>query len=251
MTDKKQILQDLGSLAFDMYEKDFVLTWELSEENVLAILKTAELLKQLHKEGRSMRIFDTGLAVSIFRDNSTRTRFSFASAVNALGLALQELDERTSQIAHGETERETAVMISFLTQAVGIRDDIFLGEGDRYQRSFIQAITEAYKEGILHQRPVLVNLQSDIDHPTQSMADLAKLIDYFGGVEKLKGKKIAVTWAYSPSYGKPLSVPQGVIGLMSRFGMDITLAHPEGYGLIPEVVELEKSRQNKVKVISG
>ncbi|PMC11594.1 knotted carbamoyltransferase YgeW, partial [Klebsiella aerogenes] len=47
-------------------------------------------------------------------------------------------------------------------------------------------------------------------------------------------KKIAMTWAYSPSYGKPLSVPQGIIGLMTRFGMDVTLAHPEGYDLIPD-----------------
>ncbi len=237
-----KLLKDLEALPFDMREKDFLLTWELSKENLLAILKTGLLLKELHRTGRSMRVFDTGLAVSIFRDNSTRTRFSFASAVNALGLTLQELDERTSQIAHGETERETAVMISFLTQAVGIRDDIFLGEGDRYQRNFIQAIKEAYQEGILHQRPVLVNLQSDIDHPTQSMSDLAKLIDYFGGIENLKGKKIAVTWAYSPSYGKPLSVPQGVIGLVTRFGMEVTLAHPQGYELLPDVANLAKKQ---------
>ncbi|MCX7788630.1 MAG: knotted carbamoyltransferase YgeW [Spirochaetes bacterium] len=233
-----KVLKDLEALSFNMKEKDFLLTWELSKENLLAILKAGLLLKELHRTGRSLRVFDTGLAVSIFRDNSTRTRFSFASAVNALGLTLQELDERTSQIAHGETERETAVMISFLTQVVGIRDDIFLGEGDRYQRNFIQAMKEAYQEGILHQRPVLVNLQSDIDHPTQSMSDLAKLIDYFGGVENLKGKKIAVTWAYSPSYGKPLSVPQGVIGLVTRFGMEVTLAYPKGYELLPDVVAL-------------
>ena len=63
------------------------------------------------------------------------------------------------------------------------------------------------------------------------------LKSHFGSLEKLRGKKIAMTWAYSPSYGKPLSVPQGIIGLMTRFGMDVSLAYPEGYGLIPEVVE--------------
>ena len=73
-----------------------------------------------------------------------------------------------------------------------------------------------------------VNLQCDIDHPTQSMADMLHIIHTFGGVENLKGKKIAMTWAYSPSYGKPLSVPQGIIGLMTRMGMDVVLAHPEG-----------------------
>jgi knotted carbamoyltransferase YgeW len=92
----------------------------------------------------------------------------------------------------------------------------------------------------LPQRPALVNLQCDIDHPTQSMADLAWLQEHFGSLENLKGKRIAMTWAYSPSYGKPLSVPQGVIGLMTRFGMDVTLAHPEGYDLIPDVVAVAR-----------
>jgi knotted carbamoyltransferase YgeW len=69
------------------------------------------------------------------------------------------------------------------------------------------------------------------------MADLLHLVRELGGVEKLKGKKIAMTWAYSPSYGKPLSVPQGVIGLFTRFGMDVRLAYPEGYSLMPDVVE--------------
>ncbi|TXT49684.1 MAG: aspartate/ornithine carbamoyltransferase, partial [Spirochaetes bacterium] len=91
-------------------------------------------------------------------------------------------------------------------------------------------------------RPTVVNLQSDIDHPTQSMADFLHLAHFFGGVDKLKGKKIAMTWAYSPSYGKPLSVPQGIIGLASRFGMEVSLAYPEGYELIPEVVELSKKQ---------
>ena len=72
------------------------------------------------------------------------------------------------------------------------------------------------------------------------MADMLHMIHQFGGVENLKGKKIAMTWAYSPSYGKPLSVPQGVIGLMTRFGMDVVLAHPEGYEVMPEVEEIAR-----------
>jgi knotted carbamoyltransferase YgeW len=97
-------------------------------------------------------------------------------------------------------------------------------------------VEDGFRAGVLEQRPYLVNLQSDIDHPTQSMADLMQLKNHFGSLENLRGKKIAMTWAYSPSYGKPLSVPQGVIGLMPRFGMDVVLAHPEGYQLIPDVV---------------
>jgi len=106
-------------------------------------------------------------------------------------------------------------------------------------------VQEGYDQGVLHQRPSIINLQCDIDHPTQSMADLAHLKNVFGSLENLRGKKIAMSWAYSPSYGKPLSVPQGIIGLMSRFGMTMSLAHPEGYGLIPEVVEL--ARKNSAK----
>jgi knotted carbamoyltransferase YgeW len=98
---------------------------------------------------------------------------------------------------------------------------------------------------VLHQRPNLINLQCDIDHPTQAMADLVHLKQHFGSLEKLRGKKIAMSWAYSPSYGKPLSVPQGIIGLMTRFGMNVTLAHPEGYGLIPDVVALAGQNAKK------
>ncbi len=73
-----------------------------------------------------------------------------------------------------------------------------------------------------------------------AMADALHLIHYFGGIENLKGKKVAMTWAYSPSYGKPLSVPQGIVGLMTRLGMDVTLAHPEGYDIMSEVEEVAK-----------
>jgi knotted carbamoyltransferase YgeW len=237
----KTRLAALETLKFDYYNNDFLLTWDKTDDEIQALVLVAECLKELHRTGKTFRTFDSGLGVSIFRDNSTRTRFSFASAVNALGLAVSELDEKKSQIAHGETERETANMISFLTETVGIRDDLYLGEGDKYQRNFSKAVQTGYEEGTLHQRPSVINLQSDIDHPTQSMADLLKLKDYFGGsLEKLKGKKIAMTWAYSPSYGKPLSVPQGIIGLMTRMGMDVSLAYPEGYDLLPETIDLAK-----------
>jgi len=127
-------------------------------------------------------------------------------------------------------------MIAFFTEFIGIRDDIFLGAGHTYMQQVAAAVEDGFKAGVLEQRPYLVNLQSDIDHPTQSMADLMQLENHFGSLDNLRGKKIAMTWAYSPSYGKPLSVPQGVIGLMTRFGMNVVLAHPEGYQLIPDVV---------------
>jgi knotted carbamoyltransferase YgeW len=231
-----EMLKSIQKLNADLYGKDFLLTWDKSVDELKLVLQTAELLKKLYEQNVSLRVFDTGLAISNFRDNSTRTRFSFSSASNLLGLAVQDLDEGKSQIAHGETVRETANMISFLTQIIGIRDDMFLGAGHTYMLEVAEALDDGFKQGVLPQRPGIVNLQCDIDHPTQSMADLCWLKEHFGSLDALRGKKIAMTWAYSPSYGKPLSVPQGIIGLMTRFGMDVTLAHPQGYDLIPDVV---------------
>jgi knotted carbamoyltransferase YgeW len=136
-------------------------------------------------------------------------------------------------------------MISFMADVIGIRDDMYIGKGNTYMREVSKSVVEGNKDGVLEQRPTLVNLQCDIDHPTQSMSDMAHLIEEFGGIENLKGKKIAMTWAYSPSYGKPLSVPQGVIALMTRFGMDVVLAHPEGYEVMEEVENV--ARENAAK----
>src|SRR3954468_21017731 len=238
MTRVGELAEKIDGVRTGFYQNDFLQTWQHSVEELKAVLRAAEALEELYTNNISSRVFSGGIAVSNFRDQSTCTRFSFASATSLLGLKLQELDEGKSQIAHGETVRETANMISFLAEAIGIRDDIFLGEGNKYMREVSAAVEEGFKEGVLPQRPAVVNLQCDLDHPTQSMADLLHLQKTFGSLEKLKGKKIAMTWAYSPSYGKPLSVPQGIIGLMTRFGMDVTLAHPEGYDLIPAVVEV-------------
>jgi knotted carbamoyltransferase YgeW len=238
----RELIAALETKKIDMFRKDFLLTWEKSTDEIQATFLVADILREMRQNNISPRIWDSGVAVSNFRDNSTRTRFSFASACDLLGLYVQDLDEGKSQIAHGETVRETANMISFLTEAIGIRDDMYLGEGDTYQREVGKSLDSGVADGVLPDRPTVVNLQSDIDHPTQSMADLLHLSHYFGGLDKLKGKKIAMSWAYSPSYGKPLSVPQGIIGLASRFGMDIALAHPEGYDLIPDVVELSKKQ---------
>jgi knotted carbamoyltransferase YgeW len=136
-------------------------------------------------------------------------------------------------------------MISFLAEVIGIRDDIYLGEGHTYMKEVARAVHQGHQEGVLPQRPTLVNLQCDIDHPTQTLSDALHLINTFGGVENLRGKKIAMSWAYSPSYGKPLSVPQGIIGLMTRFGMDVVLAHPAGYNLMSQVVAVAQTNSEQ------
>ncbi|MEW6277467.1 MAG: knotted carbamoyltransferase YgeW, partial [Candidatus Eremiobacterota bacterium] len=233
----RKLVDQLSELKTDLFGRHFLLTWQQSDANLRAALLAAEALQKMARANLSARVFDTGLGISIFRDKSTRTRYSFRAGCNMLGLMTEELDESTSQISHGETVRETASMISFFTEVIGIRDDMYLGAGHKYMVEVSESVQESYDQGVLHQRPAVVNLQCDLDHPTQSMADLRHLLEVYGGAENLKGKKLAMTWAYSPSYGKPLSVPQGIITLMSRMGMNVVLAHPEGYDLVPETLE--------------
>ena len=234
----ESMIEELRALTTSLYNRDFLLTWECSDQEIRALYLVARTLEEMYRAGLSLRVFDSGLAVSNFRDKSTRTRFSFASATNLLGLCPVDLDEGKTQISHGETVRETANMVSFLTEVIGIRDDLFIHEGNRYMRQVSEALDDGYRNGVLPQRPCVVNLQCDLDHPTQSMSDLMHVAELFGGLEGLRGKKVAMTWAYSPAYGKPLSVPQGIITLFTRFGMDVVLAHPEGYDLLPETLEI-------------
>lgn len=245
-SDIEALINKLESLNTEgMYLDDFFHTWKKNDDEIDAVFTVAEILRGLRENNISAKVFDSGLGISIFRDNSTRTRFSFASACNLLGLEVQDLDEKLSQIAHGETVRETANMVSFMADVIGIRDDMYIGKGHTYMKTVSEAVQEGYKDGVLEQRPTIVNLQCDIDHPTQAMADMLHVINHFGGVENLKGKKIAMTWAYSPSYGKPLSVPQGIIGLFTRFGMDVVLAHPEGYDVMSDVEEVAAENAKK------
>ena len=169
---KMKTLQDyidkLNKLNFkEMYNDDFFWTWDKTDDELEAVFTVADALRFMRENNISTKVFESGLGISIFRDNSTRTRFSFASACNLLGLTVQDLDEKKSQIAHGETVRETANMVSFMADVIGIRDDMYIGKGHAYQKEFMDAVTEGNKDGILEQRPTLVNLQCDVDHPTQ------------------------------------------------------------------------------------
>lgn len=246
MKNLKDYIKELDGLKFDnMYMNDFFLTWEKTFDELKAVWTVADALRHLRESNISTKVFDSGLGISLFRDNSTRTRFSFASACNLLGLEVQDLDEGKSQVAHGETVRETANMISFMADVIGIRDDMYIGKGNAYMKEVAQAVEQGFKDGILEQRPTLVNLQCDIDHPTQIMADSLHIIHEMGGLENLKGKKVAMTWAYSPSYGKPLSVPQGAVGLFTRLGMEVSLAYPKGYEIMPEVEAIAKKQASE------
>ena len=155
-------IDKLNSLNFkEMYNNDFFWTWDKTDDELEAVFTVADALRFMREHNISTKVFESGLGISIFRDNSTRTRFSFASACNLLGLEVQDLDEKKSQIAHGETVRETANMVSFMADVIGIRDDMYIGKGHTYQKEFMDAVTEGNKDGILKQRTCLSAKDAD------------------------------------------------------------------------------------------
>ena len=177
--DTKTITRDLERLDAlkpgGLFGEDFLLTWDKTEEQIRGVLLAAELLRAL-REGNLRPASST--PAWRFRSSGTSPRAPASaslSAANLLGLAVQDLDETKSQIAHGETVRETANMLSFLTEAIGIRDDMYLGYGHTYMQEVAAAVREGYREGVLPAVPMVMNLQCDIDHPTQCLADLLHL----------------------------------------------------------------------------
>jgi knotted carbamoyltransferase YgeW len=203
------------------------------------LLALARRLEVLDRAGRRALLLPGELAYALFFDNSTRTKSAWAGAAARLGMQPVIVDGTSTQVAHGETAMETGAMLGMNAHALGVRHDLILGEGNRFMREVKQGI-EDYLAATKDRRVVpVVNLQCDVDHPTQTLADLLWLQESLGS---LAGKKIAVSWAYSPSYAKPLSVPQGLVMLLTRFGAHVTLAHPEGYRLLDE--PLAAARKN-------
>jgi N-acetylornithine carbamoyltransferase len=160
----------------------------------------------------------------MFFDKSTRTRNSFEAGMTQLGGHAHFLTADVMQVSHGESPKDTGIILSSYGHGIAIRHDLIPGEGNAYMREVAKWASA----------PV-INMQCDVDHPCQTLADLMTIREQRG--QDLRGLKIAVSWAYAPSYAKPLSVPQGLIMLMPRFGMDVVLAHPPEYGLMPETVE--------------
>ncbi len=142
------------------------------------------------------------------------------------------IDSETSQIAHGESPKDMGIILSGYGHGIMIRHDLVPGEGQTYMRD------------VAHWADIpVINMQCDVDHPCQALADLMTIREEFG--KDLSELKIAISWAYAPSYVKPMSVPQGLIMLMTRFGMNVTLAHPPEYTLMDEPLRL--ARENTAR----
>lgn len=215
-----------------LYGKSMLLTQDWSQEELETLLAVAQRLEKLDRAGKSTAFLPNQLAYAMFFDNSTRTKSAWAGAAARLGMQPVIVDGSSTQVSHGETASETGAMLGMNSHAMGVRHDLILGEGNPFMRDVKRGIDEYLAKSDDHRKVPIVNLQCDVDHPTQTMADLMWLRERFPG--GLAGKKIAVSWAYSPSYAKPLSVPQGEIMLLTRFGAHVTLAHPKGYRLMDE-----------------
>jgi len=215
--------------------RSMLLTQEWTTPEIEAVCGLAEAFETIDRAGLKTPLFPEELFWALFFDASTRTKSSWAGAAARLGGRPVIVDGSSTQVSHGETAEETGAMLGMNAHAMGIRHDLILGEGNRFMREAKKGIDD-YLKAIGDPRHVpIVNLQCDIDHPTQTLADLCWLRERFP--DGLAGKTMAVSWAYSPSYAKPLSVPQGLIMLLTRFGMHVRLAHPEGYPLMKECLD--------------
>ena len=227
---------ELQKLPDTVRGRDYIETKDWSNEEIELALETASDLKAMFREGKPHRYLPDKTIFLFFFDKSTRTRNSFEAGATQLGAHAHFIAAETSQVAHGESPRDMGIILSSYGHAIGIRHDLVPGEGNSYMR-------EVAKNA---QVPVL-NMQCDIDHPFQTLADLMTIREEFGN--NPRGRKIAVSWAYAPSYAKPMSVPQGLITLMPRFGLDVVLAHPPEYTLMESEMEYAKkaAKENGVK----
>jgi knotted carbamoyltransferase YgeW len=231
-----------------LHGRSMLLTSEWSRDELEAVVNVAHALEVLDRRGEAPRLLPNELHYALFFDNSTRTKSSWAGASVRLGGHPMVVDGSSTQVAHGETAEETGAMLGMNAHALGIRHDLILGDGNTFMRRVTAGINAYLRDGGEKRVVPIVNLQCDVDHPTQTLADLCYLRDCFP--DGLERKTVAVSWAYSPSYAKPLSVPQGLISLLPRFGMKVRLAHPPGYDLMPEVVEAAKKSGNFTQVSS-
>jgi ornithine carbamoyltransferase len=203
--------------------RDWITTEEWTNPELDVLLDVAGDLKRKFKGRIPHRHLPDKTIFLMFFDKSTRTRNSFEAGITQLGGHAHFLTADVMQVSHGESPKDTGIILSSYGHGIAIRHDLIPGEGNAYMR-------EVAKWAAV---PV-INMQCDIDHPCQTLADLMTIRELRG--RNLRGLKIAVTWAYAPSYAKPLSVPQGLIMLMPRFGLDVVLAHPPEYNLMPETL---------------
>jgi len=207
-----------------LFQKDFVATPDWSLEDLNTMLDVAFRLKGEFAMGVPHdHILRAKTLYMLFFEESTRTRNSFETGMTQLGGHAIYLTPKATQIDHGENAKDTGIVLSSYGHGIAIRNST-TGVGQKY----------LYEMAGYADAPIL-NMQDDVDHPCQALADLMTMMELFG--RNLRGRKFVISWTYAPKYVRPLSVPQSLLWLMPRFGMDVTLAYPEGYHLMPDVME--------------
>jgi N-acetylornithine carbamoyltransferase len=212
--------------AFDrstLTGRDYIETVDWTVAEIDEALAVAGELKAAFKGGWPHRLLPDKTLFMLFLDKSTRTRNAFESGMTQLGGHAIYLDSEKTQVAHGESPKDMGIILSSYGHGLAIRHDLAPYEGSAWMREIARWA----------EIPI-INLQCDVDHPTQTLADLMTLRETLG--QDLRGLKVAVSWAYAPSYAKPMSVPQGLATLLPRFGIDVTIAHPPGFELMPEAL---------------
>jgi len=204
--------------------RDYIETVDWTTEEIDEALALSAELKEAFARGEPHRLLPEKTLFMLFLDKSTRTRNAFEAGMTQLGGHAHFLDADKTQVAHGESPKDMGIILSRYGHGLAIRHDLVPYEGNAYMREVARWADI----------PV-INLQCDVDHPTQTLADLMTMRERRG--RDLRGLRVAVSWAFAPSYAKPLSVPQGLLMLLPRFGIDVVLAHPPGFDLMPEVVK--------------
>jgi ornithine carbamoyltransferase len=212
--------------------KDYITTQEWTNEEIDVLLDVSFDLRRRFRERIPHRYLADQTMFLMFFDKSTRTRNSFEAGMTQLGGHAHFLTADVMQVSHGESPKDTGIILSSYGHGIAIRHDLIPGEGNKYMREVARWA-----------KVPVINMQCDVDHPCQTLADLMTMRDKFG--RDLRGKKVAVSWAYAPSYAKPLSVPQGLIMLLPRFGIDVTLAHPPEYFLMPETMQAARENASR------
>ncbi|MAU09318.1 MAG: ornithine carbamoyltransferase [Anaerolineaceae bacterium] len=215
----------------DLRGRDLISTQDWSKEEIETLIDVAFDLKRKRALGESQALLRDKVLAMLFFFTSTRTRISFEAGMAQLGGHAQFIDHTTTQISHGDTAKEIGEIVGRYTDGIAIRQCDW-GVGNKY----INDVAEASRVPIL-------NMQCDVYHPFQILADLMTIMEKFG--RDLSGRTINVSWAYASSYQKPISVPQSLILLMTRFGMNVKLTRPPEYKLMPDIVEQAQENARK------
>jgi len=210
--------------------RNFINANDWSKKDLELALKLAVFLKKKYSKESFPALLHKTLYL-LFFFFSTRTRTSFEAAMDHLGGNSHELIPGQLQIHHGDTAKEIGNILSSYGHGIAIRQCDW-GVGNKY-------INEVAK----HSSVPVFNMQCDVYHPFQAMADLMTIREEFG--INLKGKKIVMSWAYAKTYAKPVSVPQSFLLLLSLFGADLVLAHPKKFELMPDIISEVKNNIKK------